>query len=268
MLEDIGRRCQHLIFACSARMQPIFARSFPDFKVVADPFHDEGSGLTLETDVQICLADAGSILRKDKSDFSGKPYRLKSDVSLAHKLRAKYKKEANGASLVGIAWKSNQLGFGTDKSIDLSEWPKVLATPGVKFVNLQYGDVKKEIEYARRELNCDVILDPSINPLQSMEFAMAQCAAMDLVISTSNTTVHSAACQGIPTWLILPNGRKNIWYWQLDTEQSVFYDTLRIFRSGSDEQDLYPPLADVMDRIQVALSNFVKDGSCVGKAKV
>jgi hypothetical protein len=83
--------------------------------------------------------------------------------------------------------------------MSLADLGAVLKVPGVTFVSLQYGDCATEIADANREFGTTIIHDPSVNPLKDMAAFAAQTAAMDLVVSVSNTTVHTAAAAGRPT---------------------------------------------------------------------
>jgi hypothetical protein len=79
-------------------------------------------------------------------------------------------------------------------------------------------------------LGVDILHDPDIDPLKDMDAFAAQVAAMDLVISTSNTTVHAAGALGIPAWVLLAAERGRIWYWFRDRTDSPWYPSLELLR--------------------------------------
>jgi len=108
----------------------------------------------------------------------------------------------------------------------------------VMFVNLQYGDCTQEIAEVRDKLGVEIHQDPEIDALTDVDGFFAQVAAMDLVISTSNTAVHVAGSMNIPTWLLLPHGRGALWYWFLRREDSPWYPSVRILRASGTHPDL------------------------------
>ena len=97
-------------------------------------------------------------------------------------------------------------------------------------MSLQYGDCALEVQTVSRELGIEIIHDPAVNPLQDMDVFFAQVAAMDLIISTSNTTAHVAAAIGRPTWVMLRSGSASLWYWFKDRNDSPWYPSVCLFR--------------------------------------
>ena len=59
-------------------------------------------------------------------------------------------------------------------------WTPVLKTPGVSFVNVQYGDCEAEIEWARRELGVDIWTPPGIDLKDDLDDIAALSTALDL----------------------------------------------------------------------------------------
>jgi len=70
--------------------------------------------------------------------------------------------------------------------------------------------------------------DEKVNPLVSLESFAAQVAAMDLVISVDNSTVHFAGALGIDVWTMLPS--EPDWRWGLKGDKTRWYSTMRLFR--------------------------------------
>ena len=234
MLPDLAAKAGKVVLACSPRMAPVFERSFPDIEVIPDPFHDGGISPKPTADVQICLPDLGLHFRQQKSDFPDHASYLVADPDRVTELRQRYLSSAPGNQLVGLSWRSGQKGFGTAKSSKLMDWRALLECPEKTFVCLQYGDINDEVAKVRAEFGIDILIDPEVNPLKNMDLAMAQVAAMDQVVSTSNTTVHMSAAQGRPTFLALPQGRKTVWCWGISGDACPFYPSLEIVRRSSE----------------------------------
>jgi ADP-heptose:LPS heptosyltransferase len=76
----------------------------------------------------------------------------------------------------------------------------------------------------------EVIADAGIDQLKDLDSFAAQVAAMDIVVSTSNTTAHMAAALGKPTLILLHHGISPHWYWTRNGEATPWYPTARLLR--------------------------------------
>ncbi len=230
-LSDLIARAGNCVLACSERMAPIFARSFPGAEVRAW----DGMQLPVRAgdcfDFQIAIGSLGRYLRRDFASFPKHEGYLKADPDKTARLRRKYEEVAGGRRIVGLAWKSAHRVYGLSKSATLAEFGTILEVPGTLFVNLQYGDCAEEIKAAKQKFGVEIHQDPEIDPLADMDGFFAQVAAMDLVISTSNSAAHVAGALNVPTWLLLPHGRGALWYWFLRREDSPWYPSMKIFRA-------------------------------------
>ena len=98
--------------------------------------------------------------------------------------------------------------------------------------------------------SADIHHDSSADPLGDLDRYAAQLAALDLVISVSNTTVHVAGALGVPTWVIVPEGRGGLWYWFTEGERSPWYAAVRLFRRRAG--------GNILDDIAAALRQSAK----------
>jgi hypothetical protein len=122
----------------------------------------------------------------------------------------------------------------SEKGTQLAEWKEIIGNPGAFFVNLQYGDCTQEIEAARAATGVAVYSDPGIDAMKDLDGFAAQVRAMDMVVSTSNTTVHFAGAQNVPCWTLLPAGPGALWYWFTGREDSPWYPSMRLLRRAVD----------------------------------
>lgn len=237
MILDVIAQAGRCIIECQDRLVPIFARAFPGATVT--PYRSEAEAATSAEgiDLQSPVASLGEFLRPSLARFPQCASYLKADATRTKILRQRYEQIAPGNLIVGLSWRSENAEIGEIKTTDLMLWRDVLVTPGVTFVNLQYGDCRLELSAAKVALGVSVVQDHEIDPLLDMDAFFAQVAAMDLVISTSNTTVHVAGSLGIPTWLLLLGSPADLWYWFRQRPDSPWYASLRILRKapGHDE---------------------------------
>ena len=152
---------------------------------------------------------------------------------MALKLRNRYRALFPGKRLVGISWRSGNRDSATIRSIDLSLWKPIFETPDCAFISLQYGDVSRDLETLRTETGHVVHWDREVDPFQYLDPFTAQIAAMDLVISVDNSTVHFAGAIGKPCWVLLP--LNSDWRWLVDRTKSIWYDSLELIRQPKGE---------------------------------
>jgi ADP-heptose:LPS heptosyltransferase len=131
----------------------------------------------------------------------------------------------------------------------LDLWDDILRVPGITFVSLQYGPHSTDIEAARKRTGANIVIDSTIDSSGDLDGFAAQVAAMDLVISVSNTTVHMAGALARPVWVLTPTGPGAHWYWFRERADSPWYPAARLFRQdtrGSWEE----PVAAVTRELQ------------------
>jgi hypothetical protein len=179
-------------------------------------------------DVFANLGDAGAWRRRDFGLFPRHQGYLKPDPARVTAIRAEYRAVAGQKPLVGISWHSAAPSFGPDKTLTPAARTHLLELPGVQWVNLQYGPHAFEVPGEA------ALYDPNIDALRNMDDFAAQVAAMDLVVSVSNTTAPLAGALGKPAWVMLPRVKNRRWYWFPDQQPNPWYPSLRPFLQSAD----------------------------------
>ncbi|MDX2222992.1 MAG: tetratricopeptide repeat protein [Rhodospirillaceae bacterium] len=234
MVPDVLAAAKRVVLLCSERLVPLFARSFPQAIVGQRAVPLPAAAAAPDLDVQMSMSELGACFRKTFADFPRRARLLHADPDLTRRLRAKYEAAASGKLLVGISWRSANPVVGYQKSSTLDDWAGLLTTPGAAFVNLQYGDTAQDRADFARATGLSLIHDDTVDPLKDMDAAAAQIAALDLVISVSNTTVHTAGALGVPTWVLLGASRGSLWYWFRGRDESPWYAGVRLFAADRD----------------------------------
>lgn len=234
MIPDLAARGAKVLLLCSPRMAPLFERSFPEAHVFPAGNDPEDLSILQGIDYQASVGHLGAVLRRTFEDFPSRPKLLKADAERTAALRKRYQDAAPGHLIVGISWRSKSPRVEDAKTIPLETWRPVLKAPGITFVSLQYGDTKEEVARARRDYGVHLLVDGEIDPLVNLDDFAAQVAAMDLVISSSNTTVHVAGALGRPVWALVPSNHGRLWYWFLERSTSPWYPSARLFRQDLD----------------------------------
>lgn len=230
ILPDLARLAGKVTIACSPRVAPLFARSFPTYRVVERtdtslPIKEIGA-----VDFQASLTEIGAVLRPDMTCFSNPQPFLRVDTQRSQALRSKYSAHNSAWPVIGIAWRSASKGTSHQKSVDLHDLTALFRLKNAHFVSLQYGDSAAERAALEDQTGTRLIFDQDIDPLKDLDAFAHQVAAMDLVISTSNTTVHAAGGLGKTCWALIPEGTGRPWYWFRDHKQSPWYPAVHLYR--------------------------------------
>ncbi len=221
-----------LILAMEPRLVSLFQRSFPTalvgphetgradhYDVRRATFVDE------ETEVDL-WAPMGSLLRQYRSELATFPDHggyLKADPARVAHWRAELARLPGPK--IGLLWKSLLNDAERQRfysPFDL--WAETLATPGVTFVNMQYGDCTAELDAARARFGVE-IWNPPFDLKTNLDEVAALACALDLCIGPSNATTNIVGACGAPLWLIVPPGA-----WpRLGTDAYPWYPHARVF---------------------------------------
>ena len=247
-----------LTLAVERRLVPLFARSFPQASVGSHatykaagrtarvaPFVQDDSAIDLWTPLGCLLRE----FRRVVEAFPPRERFLTTDPDRVAHWR-KVLEAAPAGRKVGLLWKSMIKDGARHRFFaGFEKWKTILDTPGISFVNLQYGDCSAEIEQARRDFGVEIWTPPGIDLKQDLDDVAALSCALDLVLGFSNANLNLAAACGAPTWLITNPGS-----WpRLGSDRYPWYPQARVFApTGIGEWD------PVMDDIARALRSLAQ----------
>lgn len=229
LLPELFRRDIKLTLVLPDRLEPIYARTFPQCRVIS---HEDAESSLSPDDVDF-QCPVGSLPQYILSDWveSGNPQtKLSVDAARRDRLRRTYRKGMRrDRPLIGISWsgggKRERMRV---KSVTTDQIATLMKRLDGRFLSLQYGDHRNRIQTWQRE-GIDIIADDDIDALKDMDSWLSQVATCDLVISVANTTIHGAALVGIPTFCLL--SRFPDWRWtQRQPDGSYWYDTVEVGR--------------------------------------
>jgi hypothetical protein len=167
-------------------------------------------------------------VRRRVEEFPPTSAYLKPEPTLVAKWRAQFAR-LGGALKVGISWRGGKdAETRRQRSIPLPLWAPLLQVPGVRFVNLQYGPAAADAALVRERFGVALDDGTDCDSLADLDDFTAKIAALDLVVSADNSTVHLAAAIGRPVWTLLPFSSD--WRWMLDRETTPWYPTMRLLR--------------------------------------
>jgi len=223
---DLINCAQQVIIDCEPRLAPLFSRSFAKAVVHASRQTDDISWLDQipTPDVQISAASLPRHFRGRLEDFPEHSGYLKADPAGIEKWRHRYSQLGQKHS-IGISWKGGHVSQAKKRSSRIEDWGNLLELPGINFINLQYGDIQADLEKASDLFGTIIHHWHDSDPLKNMDQFAAQIAALDLVISIDNSTVHLAGALGKQVWVIQPFCPD--WRWMEQSEKSHWYPSVR-----------------------------------------
>lgn len=212
---------------CDRVLIPVFRRSFPQPNLTIYRVGDEIPKRLEEWDFdcQLSLSDIGSLTRNTWADFPGTAY-LKPDPAKVREFKSRY---MSVKKTVGIGWSSVSSTTGPEKTMRLTELAPILQRTDFTFIDMQYGDHLLELK-AAWEAGLNIAFDPRVDQLIDMDDFFAQVAAVDLVVTTSQTLAHVAGSMGVPCYVLMPIGKGRLWYWFAEISDSPWYNSVTLFR--------------------------------------
>ncbi len=266
LLKALGPRGK-LWLAIEQRLVPLFQRSFPEAIVGghvtrkvenrtyrAAPFITDPSAIDLWTPL-------GSLLRRFRTSlhaFPRGPGYLTADPARVAHWRGVMEGAGPGLK-VGLLWKSLKVETARARFYSpFDAWAPVLSVPGVRFVNLQYGDCADEIAAAKAQLGVQIFQPPAIDLKDDLDDVAALSSALDLVIGPANATSNIAAACGATAWLISTPGA-----WpKLGTDRYPWYPSMRVFDPpGYNQWEL------VMAEVAAALAEGANSAGTEGQSR-
>ena len=232
LFQELRRHAKSITIEVNVRVGSLFRRTFPDMKVVDRHSLPPGFDAS-QYQAKVAMGDLPRLLRADMENLPNRQGFLIPEPNLTTMLRNRYRAMFPGKRLVGISWRSGNRDSATIRSIDLSLWKPIFETPDCAFISLQYGDNTRDLEILKSQTGHEVYWDRQIDPLQFLDPLTAQIAAMDLIISVDNSTVHFAGAVGTPCWVFLP--LNSDWRWLLKRTSSIWYDSLYLLRQQAGE---------------------------------
>ena len=193
----------------------------------------------------------GRHLRTSWSAF-GRPEHgyLQADAARTAALRARLTRD--GRPVIGLSWQSRNPSIGAAKTASLRDFAAMLRVPGVRFVDLQYGDTTDERAAVRKELGVEVERLADVDNLNDIDGLAALISACDAVLTVSNTTAHLAGALGRPVWVLVPGGSARLWYWFPDRERSPWYPRVHVKRKVNQQT-----WAALIDSVVDEISGFI-----------
>lgn len=229
----------HCIIECEPRLLGIFRRSFPAATVYpATPdrtLPPEIAGRKI--DLEVAAGSLPRFLRRSLVDFPRHSGYLRADPQRVGLWRERLASMGPGLK-VGISWTGGvRKTRRALRSIPLERLLPVLATPGARFVSLQYT-ADADAEIAALQGRHSARIEHWADALADYEETAALVSALDLVVSVCTAAVHLGGALGQRVWVMAPFSPE--WRYGFSGESMPWYPSVKIFRQPAFGQ--WPPV--------------------------
>ena len=200
-LEEIVSRAGRCIIQVYPKLLPLFARSFPDAVLRADhgpqDIGHEDAG-TENFDFHLPM---GSLFRS----LQPTPALPVNAYLTPDPERVDFWKQRlaglGPGPYVGISWTSGVVSPERAPNYTrMDDWAPLFRQPA-QFINMQFGDCRDDLDYARETFGIDVHSFDDLDIFDDLDNLAALAKALDLVISVSTLAAPLAAGVGTRTWL-------------------------------------------------------------------
>ncbi|HEX4637795.1 MAG TPA: tetratricopeptide repeat protein [Rhizomicrobium sp.] len=195
------------------RLIPLFQRSYPkaevgsyDDRTLIDK--DGNKALRLvpfaakdnKPDFWAPMGSALQYYRKSVADFPRKAFLVPDPARVA---AFKEKLKPLPGKKVGICWRSMLIAGKRAKYFSpIDAWGTILQTPGISFVNLQYGDSAPDIARAEEKFGVRIHTVEGLDLKDDIDGTAALALALDLVLSAPTAAAHTAGSVGAKVWFL------------------------------------------------------------------
>jgi ADP-heptose:LPS heptosyltransferase len=213
------------------RIAPTIARSFPMCEVVPTK---QDSTLTWvkdigEIDFFIPMGDLPQFFRRDILSFSSHEGYLSASPPRVQHWRKTLAALGNRPK-IGVSWRG-----GTEqtrsilRTMSVDQVSTLARAIDADWICLQYGPVEQDLKLADAN---GMPLHHWPGAISDLDEFAALIAALDVVVTVCNTTVHYAGALGRPVWVMAP--RVPEWRYGLRFQSLPWYPSSKMFRQRSD----------------------------------
>ena len=246
LLSELSENIPNLLVQIDKRLIIIFSRSFPKIKFYSKDIKVPES----DYDIQVPIGSLGRYLRNSEKHFvRSKNKFLISDQKRTQAIR--HELSSSKKLICGISWDSKNSKLGAGKSLPLERLATIFNPETISLVNLQYGDVKEDIELLKSKTNIELIQYSSIDNFNDLDGLSSLIDACDFIVSISNVTIHLSSALGKESYLLLSHNAD--WRWMLDRRDSPWYPSVNLYR-----QKKIGYWDDTLDAVRCDLDKLLK----------
>jgi tetratricopeptide (TPR) repeat protein len=216
------------VIACTAKLEPIFRRSFPGATVMSLQHASEPAADSHFADVKT-MTPIGSLpryFRPSRESFPRHTGYLVADPRLVEEYRSRLSCLGSGPK-IGISWRGGSIQTRRAlRTLNTEQLAQLLSTPGVQFVDLQY-DSRPEGDGIERALAEGKLVHWQ-DALDDYDRTAALVCALDSIVSVCTALIHLAGALGRPVWVMAPHSPE--WRYGISGPTMPWYPSVHVER--------------------------------------
>ncbi|PPR47876.1 MAG: Beta-barrel assembly-enhancing protease [Alphaproteobacteria bacterium MarineAlpha5_Bin9] len=228
MFKDVYDFQDNLYITANPRIINIFKRSFPKINFI----NNKDKEYVFDKNSKHILAGSlGAKFRKNINDFQKPPQSwLLASPEKIKLFSGKINKDKR--IKIGIAWKTAGIN-STIRYIPLSDIVKIFPQEKFEIINLQYGDIKKDLNDLKKAQNRELIYFDDLDYTNDIEGLAALISNCDLVVSIGSFTASFSGSLGKKTWVLLAAFTDWCWHSNTNRSESLWFPNMKFFRQKS-----------------------------------
>ena len=247
-LSDLAARGARIALECNPKLGELFRRSFPACTVLPRPrtmVNDWVNRIEPRPDYQVPIGSLPRFFRNTLADFPGHHGYLKADPDKTAAWRERLA-ALGPARKIGLSWQGGVGHTGkARRSLTLEKLLPVLRLPGLEFVNLQYTEVRAELD----ELAAlhGVRVHHWQEAIDDYDQTAALVCALDGVLTVCTALVHLTGALGRAATVLVPFGSD--WRYGAEGSRMPWYPSIHLVR-----QTRIGDWSDVLERVAQGLA--------------
>ncbi len=228
------------------RLEKIFTENF-QIETFYPAVPDQDITIKGAHDFNISFGSVLAFFLRSFEDFGNGDAYIKADSTKVAAYRERLTGLYPGKKLVALGWRG---GISSTRKqarlIGLDQWQTILARDDCQLFNLQYDTTEEEKQWLAEH----GVVTPDFDLKDDIDEMFEFLSAIDLFISSDNSTVHFAGALGVKVWVLLPFASE--WRWFMEEEKAWWYNSMRLFKNA--EIDTW---GQCLEKVNQALTDFV-----------
>jgi tetratricopeptide (TPR) repeat protein len=226
LLENYAKK---IIFICDKKLVPIYKRYFatinPEKFIIEEQYQKERFSKHIASEM---LGEFFANSIKEINHFSNekltpsKEWNLEIDNFLSNLPKNKLN--------VGLSWSTLNTEEHDKKNVPLDKFSELFKKENINFINLQFGDVKKEISSFEEKNKVKFYEYKNLNITKEIDKLMSLINKLDLVITIQNSTAHISLSIGKKTFVLLSYKPPRFYWYGSNPEKSYWYPEATLYR--------------------------------------
>jgi ADP-heptose:LPS heptosyltransferase len=257
LIPEIVGQAKSVTVACTARLVPLFRRSFPSATIIEKTKRIDIKGLRQRPEVHAAYMDAAEWLRPSLEAFTAQPVGyLTADAERSAIWKNRLAAMRNGRPVVAISWRSTRskldaVGFTYPKLADVAA---LINNTDALWINLQYDDPdNKEAAQLNSLCNGQLVTLEDLDLKDDLEGQAALFANCDAVIGPANAPTILAAATGCPTISLWSRSLRIYWRDHAQADKTPWFPNMQLARRRVNE-----PWSAAIQKAQAMLNTILR----------